>query len=170
MTIWNLLSAICNTPGSMAILLLGLLPVPPSSQGLLGPPNSRDKYIPESSVPYLSSFCALWTGWDSRVPELIILTPRSGDCSPPCEGRLQTRWQTLPYTRWNPKPTWLKSEVPTKEFGSRANHHNARDYARYEHYECKTHPSILKLSTLLALATVMKPMVSRWVKKCLKNS
>jgi len=42
MTIGNLPSTIRNRPGSMAILLLGLLPIPPKLASPLGPTNSRD--------------------------------------------------------------------------------------------------------------------------------
>jgi len=169
MTIGNLPSTIRKRPGSIAILLLGLLPIPPK----LAKCSRADK---------LHRLINAYT--HGGVLELIFAplngTAREGapiDCA---DGKIWRRFSimsgwivdhmenvTLHGIKSNPCP---KCEVPPEELGSRAGHHGGRDYARYKRYE-RENPSLdSETHDTLTLATRMKLMVSRGGKTFFKDS
>jgi len=140
MTIGNLPSTIRNRPGSIAILLFGLLPIPPK--------------LAKSSRAY--KLRRLINAETLRGVFELIFAPLNGagqegapiDC-PDGKGR-----RCFPIISWwiagymeNVTLSGIKSkacpkcEVPPEELGSRAVHHRAQDYARYEPNE-RENPSL----------------------------
>jgi len=134
MTIGNLPSTMCNRPGLRAILLLGLLPIPPK----LAKSSMADKLQRLINADTLRGVFELifaplnraaWEGApiacaDGKIRRLL----------PIMSGWIADHMQnvTLHRIKCNACP---KCKVPTEELGSRAGHHHARDYARYKRYE-----------------------------------
>ena len=129
MRIGNLLSTIHNRPGSMAILLLRLLPTPPK----VAKSSRADKLQRLINADTLRGVCEL-------IFPALNGAAREGapiDCA---DGKIRRclriiSWWivdhmenvTLHGIKSNACPT---CEVPSEELGSRAGHHRAIDYAR----------------------------------------
>jgi len=134
MTIGNLPSTIVNRPGPMAILLLGLLRI----LSKLAKSSRADKLQRLTNADTLRGVFEL-----NFAP--LNRAAREGapiDCA---EGMIRRFFPLM--SGWiadhmeNVTQHGIKSnacplcEVPPEELGSRAGHHRARDYARYECYE-----------------------------------
>jgi len=134
LTIGNLRSAQCNSPGSMAVLLLAILPIPPrlskSSKG-----DQRQRKINTDTLQDVFEliFAPLQAVAHSAVPI---------DCA---DGKVRLCFLIL--SAWiaehmaNVALHRLKSnacprcEVPTHELGTNAKNYQTRDYARYQRYK-----------------------------------
>jgi len=128
-TIGNLLSTRRNRPGSKAVLLLALLPVPPK----LPKSSAADKLQRQINAN------TLW-GVFELIFEPLKDTTLEGvpkDCAdskirrcfPILSGWIAEHMENtmLPGIKSNPCP---KCEVPPEELGTGANCHRARDYTR----------------------------------------
>jgi len=140
MTIGNLPSTIRNRPGSMAILLLGLLPIPPK----LAKSSRADKLQRLINADTLRGvFELIFAPLNGAAQEGAPIDCADGKirrCFPIMSGWNADHMEnvTLQGIKSN---ACRKCEVPPEEFGSRAGHHPARDYARHERYERKN-PSL----------------------------
>jgi hypothetical protein len=169
MTIGNLPSTIRNGAGSMAILLLGLLPIPPK----LATSSKADKLQRLINADTLRGIFELifapLTGAAREGTSMDCADGQIRRCFPIMSGWIADHMEnvSLHGIKSNACP---KCEVPPEELGSGANHHRPRDYARYERYECQNPPWIPRPMRLLALATRTKPMASRGGKMFFKDS
>jgi len=124
----------------MAILLLGLLTIPPK----LAKSSRADKLQGLINADTRRAVCELiFAPWNGAAQEGAPI-----DCA---DGKI---WRCFPIMSWwiadhmenvtlhgikfNPCP---KCEVPLEELGSRAGHHRAGDYARYKRYK-RENPSL----------------------------
>jgi len=139
-TIGNLPSTIRNRPRSMAILLLGLLPIPPN----LAKSSWADKLQRLINADTLRGvFELIFAPLNGAVREGAPIDCADGKirrCFPIISGWIADHMEniTLHGIKSNARP---KCEVPPEELGSRAGHYPARDYARYKGYERET-PSL----------------------------
>jgi len=139
MTIGNLPSTIRNRPGSMAILLLGLLPIPPK----LAKSSRADKLQRLINADTLRGvFKHIFAPLNSAAREGAPIDCADGKirrCFPIMSGCIADHMEnvTLHGIKSNALP---KCEVPPEELASRAGHHRARDYTRYKRYERENRP------------------------------
>ena len=134
MTIGNLPSTIRNRPRFMAILLLGLLPIPPK----LAKSFKADKLQRLINADTLRRvfeliFAPLHTA--TREGVTIDCADRQiWGCFPIMSSWIADHMQSVSLhgIKSNASP---KCEVTPEEIGSGANHYRPRDYARYERYE-----------------------------------
>ena len=136
MTIGNLPSTIHNRPGSMVSLLLGLLPIPLN----LAKSSRADKLSRLINADTMRrvfelSFAPLNGGGQKGAP-IDCADGKIWRCFPIMSVWIADHIEnvTLHGIKFNACPKW---EVPAEELGSRAGHHRARDYARYQRYECE---------------------------------
>jgi len=140
MTIGYLPSTIRNRPGSMAILLLGLLPIPPK----LAKASMADKLQRLINANTLCGVCELiFAPLNRAAREGAPIDCADGKirrCFPIMSGWIAEHMEnvTLPRIKSNACP---KCEMPPEELGSRAGHHCARDYAGCERY-VRENPSL----------------------------
>jgi len=126
MTIGNFRSTIRNRPGSIAILLLGLLPIPPK----LAKSSRADKLQRLINADTLRGvFELIFAPWNGAVREGGPIDSADGKirrCFPIMSGSIADHMEnvTLHGIKSNACP---KCEVPPEELGSRAGHHRARD-------------------------------------------
>jgi len=126
MTIGYLPSTIRNRLGSMAILLLGLLPIPPK----IAKASMADKLQRLINADTLCGVCELICApWNSAAREGAPIDCADGKirtCFPIMSGWIAEHMEnvTLPGIKSNACP---KCEMPPEELGSRAGHHCARD-------------------------------------------
>jgi len=132
-TLGNLPSARRNSPGSMAVLLLALLPVPPK----LSKSTKADQYQRQLNADTLQDILAfLFTPLEHAALDGVPM-----ECA---ERKVQrcftilSAWVvdhmekvTLHGLKSNACPT---CEVPAGELGTNIKNYRARDYARYERY------------------------------------
>jgi len=134
MTIGNLPSTNHNRPGSLAIMLLGLLPIQPKLtkssradilQSLINADTLRDVF---------ELIFAPLKGAAREGAAIDCANCKIQRCFPIMSGGIADHMEnfTLHGIKCNACP---KCEVPPEELGSRASQHCARDYARYESYE-----------------------------------
>jgi len=134
MTIGNLPSTIHNRPGSMAILLRGVLPIPAK----LAKSSTADKLQRLLNADTIRGvFELIFAPWNGAAREGAPIDCADGKirrCFPIMSGWIADHMEnvTLHRIKSNACP---ECEVPPEELGSRAGHHRARDYARYERYE-----------------------------------
>jgi len=140
MTIGNLPLTIRNRPGSMAILLPRLLPILTK----LAQSSRADKLQRLINADtLLGVFELILAPLNGAAPEgapIDCADDKIRRCFPIMSGWIADHMEnvTLHGIKSNACP---KCEVPPEELGSRPDHHRARDYARYEHYECEN-PSL----------------------------
>jgi len=133
MTIGNLPSTIGHKPGSMAIMLLGLFPIPPN----LAKSSRANKLQTLINTDTLRSVFELivgpLNGAAQEGPAIDCADGKIRRCFPIMSGWIADHMEnvTLLGIKSNACP---KCEVPPEAL-SRAGHHRARDYARYERYE-----------------------------------
>jgi len=131
MTIGNLQSTIRKRYESMAILLLGLLSISPK----LGKSSRADKLQRLKIADTLCGvFELVFAPLNSAARQGASIDGADGEiwrCFPIISGWIADHMEnvTLHGIKSNACP---KCEVPSEELGSRAAHHRARDYARYE--------------------------------------
>jgi len=123
-----------NRPGSMAILLLGLLPIRPKLAKSSGA-NNLFRLINDDTLRGLFGLTFAPLNTEGREGAPI-------DCSDSKIRKyflIMARWiaehmenVTLPGIKSNTCP---ECEVPPEELASRTSYNSARDYARYERYE-----------------------------------
>ena len=134
MTIGNLLSTIRNRPGSMAILLLGLLPIPPK----LTKSSKADKLQRLINADTLRrAFELLFAPLTAAAREGITIDCADGQirrCFPIMSRWIADHMENL-LLHGIKSNACSKYELPAEELGSGANDHRPRDYARYERYE-----------------------------------
>jgi len=124
----------------MAILLLGLLPIPPK----LAKSSRADKLQRLINADTLRGvfelICEPLNGAAQEGAPIDCADGKIRRCIPIMSGWIADHMEnvTLPRIKSNACP---KCEVPPEEFGSRAGHYCARDYARYERYE-RENPSV----------------------------
>jgi len=124
----------------MAILLLGLLPIPPK----LAKSSRADKLQRLINADTLRGvFELIFAPLNGAAREGAPIDCADGKirrCFPIMSGWIADHMEnvTLHGIKSNACP---KCEVPPEELGSRAGHHRARDYARYERYE-RENPSL----------------------------
>jgi len=140
MTIGNLPSTISNRPGSMAILLFGLLPIPPK----LAKSSRADKFQRLINADTLRAvFELIFAPLNDAAREGAPIDCADGKirrCFLIMLGCIADHMENL--TLHGIKSTACPNcEMPLKELGSRAGHHRARDYTRDEGYECEN-PSL----------------------------
>jgi len=129
MTIRNLPSTIRNRPGSMAILLIGLLPIPPK----LAKSSKADKHQRLINAETLRGvFEHTFAPLNGPAREGAPCDCADGKirrCFPIISGWIADHMDnvTLYWIKSNACP---KCEVPPEELGSRPGHHRARDYTR----------------------------------------
>ena len=139
MTIGNLPWSIRNRPRSMAIRLLGLLPIPPK----LAKSSRADNLQRLINADTLRGvFELIFVPLNGPAREGATIDCAAGKirrCFPIMSGWIADHME-------NVTPHWIKSkacpkcEVPREELGSGAGHHRATDYARYERYERENQP------------------------------
>ena len=128
MMIGNLPSAIRNRPGSMVILLHGLLPIPPN----LAKSSRADKLQRLINADTLRGvFELIFAPLNGAAGEGAPIDCADGKirrCFPIMSGKIADHMEnvTLHGIKYKACP---KCEVPPEELGSRAGHHCARDYA-----------------------------------------
>ena len=124
----------------MAILLLGVLPIPPK----LAKSSTADKLQRLLNADTLRGvFELIFAPLNGAAREGAPIDCADGKirrCFPIMSGWIADHMEnvTLHGIKSNACP---KCEVPPEELGSRAGHHCARDYARYERYE-RENPSL----------------------------
>ena len=128
MTIGNLPSTILNRPGSMVILLPGLLPIR-SKLANSSWANKLQRLINAETL--CGVFELIFAPLNSAARQGAPIDCADGKirrCFPIMSGWIADHMQnvTLHGIKSNPCP---KCEVPPEELGSRAGHHCARDYA-----------------------------------------
>ena len=133
-TMGNLLSARRNSPGSMAILLLALLPVPPK----LSKSSKADQRQRKISADTLQDVFELIFAPLQDVAHVGIPIECSDRkvrlCFPILSGWIADHMENvaLQGLKTNACP---KCEVPTNELGTNARSYRARDYARHQRYK-----------------------------------
>jgi len=133
-TIGNLPSARRNSPGSMAVLLLALLPIPPQ----LSKSSKADQRLRKINADTLQDVFELIFAPLQDVAHTGIAI----DCA---NGKVRQCFPIL--SAWNPDRmenvalhrlktnACPKREVPTHELGTNTKSHRTRDYARYQRYK-----------------------------------
>ena len=133
-TIGNLLSAKPNSPGSMAVLLLALLPIPPEFSKSCKA-NQRQRKINADTLQDV--FELIFAPLQDVAHTSIAIDYAEGKVRQ-CFAILST-WiadhmenMAIHGLKTNPCP---KCEVPTHELGINARSHRTSDYARYQPYK-----------------------------------
>jgi len=123
----------------MAILLLGLLPISPK----LAKSCRADKLQRLINAETLRGIFELMFGplnGAAREGAPFACADRKiRRCFPIMSGWIADHMETVPLYGIKSNPC-RKCEVPPEELGSRADHHRARNSARYEPYERETRP------------------------------
>ena len=134
MTIGNLLLTIRNRLGSMVILLLGLLPIPPK----LAKSSKADKLQSLIKADTLSGvFELLFAPLNAAAREGVTIDCADGvirRCFPIISAWSVDDMENVSLHRIKSN-AYPKCAVLPKELGSGANDHRPRDYAGYESYE-----------------------------------
>jgi len=131
MKIGNLPSTIRNRPGSMAILLLRLLPIPHK----LAKSSRADKLWRLINADTLRGVCELifaaLNGVAREGAPIHCAEGKSWRCFPIMSVWIADHMEnvTLHGIKSNACP---KCQVPPEDLGTRASHNRARDYTRYE--------------------------------------
>jgi len=124
----------------MVILLLGLLPIPLK----LAKSSRADKLQRRINADTLRGiFELIFVPLNSAAQEGATIDRAAGKirrCFPIMSGWIADHMENVALygIKSNACP---KCEIPPEELGSRAGHHRARDYARYERYE-RENPSL----------------------------
>jgi len=133
-TIGNLPSARRNSPGSMAVLLLALLPIPPklskSSKA-----NQRQRKINAETLQDV--FELIFAPLQDVAHTGITIDCANGkvlQCSPILSMLIADHMENVALYGLKTN-TCLKCEVPTNELGTKARSQRTRDYARYQRYK-----------------------------------
>lgn len=131
-TIGNLLSARRNSPGSMAVLLLALLPVPPKLSKSKADQRQRQINADTLQDVFELIFAPLQDVALAGVP-IDCADGKVRRCFPILSAWLADHMENVALhgIKSNACP---KCEVPTHELGSNAKNYRARDYARYQRY------------------------------------
>jgi len=136
LTIGNLPSAQRNSPGSMAVLLLALLPIPPK----LSKSSKADHCHRKINTDTLQNvfeliFAPLRGVAHSGVP-IDCADGKVRLCFPILSAWIADHMENVALhgLKSNPCP---KCEVPTHELGTNAKNYRTRDYARYQRYKPK---------------------------------
>ena len=133
-TIGNLLSARRNNPGSLAVLLLALLPVPPKLF-MSSKADRRQRKINADTLQNV--FELIFAPLQDVVHVGIPIEGADGKvrlCFPILSAWIVDHMENvaLHVLKTNACP---KCEVPTNELGTNARSYRARDYARYQRYK-----------------------------------
>ena len=140
MTIGNLPSTIRNRPGSRAILLLGLLPIPPK---LVKSSRAEKLQTQINAKTLLGVFELIFAPLNGAAREGAPIECANGKirrCFPIMSGWIADHMENVTLCGIK-SSTCPKCEMPPEELASRAGHHRARDYARYERYQ-RENPSL----------------------------
>jgi len=130
LTIGNLPSARRNSPGSVGVLLLALLPIPPKLSKS-SKPDPRQRKINADSLQDASELIFAPLQWVAHSGVPIDCPDRKVrlSCPIPCAWIADHMENVILHgLKSNPCP---KREVPTQELGTNAQNYRTRDYTRY---------------------------------------